>query len=143
VTDFEAIRDVVARYNLYGDGGRFDELLELFTDDAILVSDRASYDGRPEIRRLFETAAGPTPEQVRHFTATHVIDVDGDHATSRCYFQVLTAAGLDHWGRYRDELTRADGRWLFTRREVRVDGMTPGGWAEARMPEYRQGHDAP
>ena len=143
MTDSEAIRDVVARYNLYGDSGRFDELLALFTDDTTLVTDRASYDGVAQIRRMFETVAGPTPERVRHFTATHVIDVDGDEATSRCYFQVLTAAGLDHWGRYRDQLTRVDGRWLFTRREVRVDGMTPGGWADQRMPEHRRSHEAP
>jgi uncharacterized protein (TIGR02246 family) len=143
VTDSEAIRDVVARYNLYGDSGRFDELLGLFTDDATMVTDQASYEGLAQIRRLFETAVGPAPQQIRHFTSTHVIDVDGDRATSRCYFQVLTSAGLDHWGRYRDELARADGRWLFIRREVRVDGVTPGGWADDRLPQDRHGHEAP
>jgi ketosteroid isomerase-like protein len=139
VTDEEAIRDVVARYNLYGDSGRFDELLSLFSDDATLVTDEASYDGLAQIRGLFETAAGPLPERIRHFTGTFVVEVDGDRGTSRCYFQVLTAAGLDHWGRYRDELVRVDGRWLFSRREVRVDGLTPGGWADQRL----NGHDAP
>ena len=139
MTDSEAIRDVIARYNLHGDSGRLDELLGLFTEDAILVTDQATYNGRLQIRGLFETVTGPAPERIRHFTATHVIDVDGDRARVQCYFQVLTSSGLDHWGRYRDELTRADGRWLFTRREVRVDGMTPGGWADRR----RSGHDAP
>ena len=143
MTDSEAIRDVVARYNLYGDSGRFDELLGLFTDDATLVTDQASYEGPAQIRGVFETAVGPAPERIRHFTATHVIEVDGDRATSRCYFQMLTPAGLDHWGRYRDELARADGRWLFTRREVRVDGMAPGGWADTRLRRDRHGHDAP
>ena len=139
MSDSEAIRGVIARYNLYGDSGRFDELLELFTPDATLVTDQATYEGHAQIRGLFEGVVGPAPERIRHFTATHVIDVDGDHAKSRCYFQVLTSAGLDHWGRYRDELVRTDGRWRFSRREVRVDGMTPGGWAERR----RSGHDAP
>ena len=139
MTDFEAIHDVLARYNFYGDSGRIDELLQLFADDAVLVTDQATYDGRMQIRGLFESVVGPAPAQIRHFTATHVIDVDGDRATARCYFQVLTARGLDHWGRYRDELTRVDGQWLFTRREVRVDGMTPGGWADVR----RKGHEAP
>ena len=139
MTDSEAIRDVLARYNLFGDSGRIDELLELFTDDAVLVTDQATYDGRSQVRGLFEGVVGPTPVRIRHFTATHVIDVDGDRATARCYFQVLTSSGLDHWGRYRDELARIDGRWLFTRREVRVDGMTPGGWADAR----RKRHDEP
>jgi ketosteroid isomerase-like protein len=139
VSDTEAVRDVVARYNLYGDSGRFDELLALFADDASLVTDQASYDGKAQIRSLFEDAAGPAPERIRHFTATQVVDVDGDRARSRCYFQVLTSKGLDHWGRYRDELARTDGRWLFTRREVRVDGMTPGGWADQRLNR----HEAP
>ena len=139
MSESEAIRDVLARYNLYGDSGRIDELLELFAEDAVLVTDEATYDGRAEIRGLFESVAGPTPDRIRHFTATHVIDVEGDRATARCYFQVLTSSGLDHWGRYRDQLTRTDGRWQFTRREVRVDGMTPGGWADTR----RNGHDAP
>ena len=139
MSDPEAIRGVIARYNLYGDSGRFDELLGLFADDATLVTDASTYTGHQQIRGLFESVVGPTPEHIRHFTATHVIDVDGDRATARCYFQVLTSKGLDHWGRYRDELVRSDGRWLFTRREVRVDGMNPGGWAEQR----RSGHDAP
>jgi uncharacterized protein (TIGR02246 family) len=133
----DAIRDVIARYNLYGDSGRFDEMLALFVDDATLIVDGASYDGRAAIRGMFEMAVGPAPERIRHHTSTLVIDVDGDSATARCYFQVLTSQGLDHWGRYRDQLARIDGRWLFARREVRVDGVTPGGWAATR------GHDAP
>ena len=134
MTDEERIRDVVARYNLYGDSGRFDEMLALFADGATLSVDGTSYDGVAAIRGLFETAAGPTPEHVRHFTSTLVVDVDGERASARCYFQVLTGAGLDHWGRYRDELIRVGGDWRFARREVRVDGMTPGGWAATRLP---------
>ena len=139
MTDSEAIRDVVARYNLYGDSGRIDEMLGLFTDDATMTVDETSYDGRNGIRGLFETAVGPTPQRVRHHTSTLVIDVDGDSATAQCYFQVLTDAGLDHWGRYRDRLVRVDGAWRFARREVRVDGMTPGSWAE----QMTHVHDAP
>jgi ketosteroid isomerase-like protein len=140
VRDEEAIRDVIARYNLFGDSGRFDRMLDLFAADATLTVDGTTYDDKAAIRRLFETAAGPTPEHVRHFTSTLVLDVDGDTASARCYFQVLTEQGLDHWGRYRDSLVRSGDRWLFTRRDVRVDGRIPGGWADARM---RQRHCAP
>jgi uncharacterized protein (TIGR02246 family) len=137
VTDEEAIRDVIARYNLYGDSGRIIEMLELFADDATLTVDGTAYDGKDAIRSLFQTAVGPVPELIRHHTSTLVIDVARDKAVAQCYFQVLTSQGLDHWGRYRDALARVDRRWLFTRREVRVDGMTAGGWAAQR------GHDAP
>src|SRR3954453_17935601 len=91
VTDEEAIRDVIARYNLYGDSGRIDEMLELFADDATLTVDGTAYDGRSAIRELFETAVGPVPELIRHHTSTLVIDVARDKAVAQCYFQVLTS----------------------------------------------------
>jgi ketosteroid isomerase-like protein len=140
VTDEEAIRDAIGRYNLFGDSGRFDQMLELFATDATLTVDGTAYDGKVAIRALFEAAAGPTPQHVRHFTSTLVIEVAGDDASARCYFQVLTDRGVDHWGRYRDSLVRSGDRWLFARRDVRVDGRVPGGWADQRM---QQAHDAP
>ena len=39
--------------------------------------------------------------------------------------------GLDHWGRYIDEYEVRDGRWVFTRRKVSLDGYVPGGMGEA------------
>ena len=142
MTDEEAIRDVIARYNLCGDRGRFDELLELFADDATLVTDEATYVGKAAIRQLLLKSAGADllPERIRHFTSTIVIDLTGrDRASVRAYFQVLTGEGLDHWGTYRDVLVRIGDRWVFSRREVRVDGMVPDGWAARRL----RRHDAP
>jgi uncharacterized protein (TIGR02246 family) len=141
VTDEEAIRDVVARYNVYGDSGRLDEMLALFADDATLTVDGTSYQGVAEIRGVFETAVGPPPQRIRHHTSTLVVDVNGEAATAQCYFQVLTDAGLDHWGRYRDRLVKVGGDWRFARREVRVEGMAAGGWAAGRT--RARGHDAP
>ena len=50
---------------------------------------------------------------------------------ARCYYQVLMHHGVDHWGRYIDEYEQRDGRWLFTRRQVTLDGYVPGGMGEA------------
>jgi uncharacterized protein (TIGR02246 family) len=135
----ESVRDLVARYNASGDSGRFDEMLALFTDEAVMeVVPGRSYRGREEIRTLFTGAAGvtsepsgPAPRLVRHFTATHQIDLrTPDEATGRCYYAVLTEQGLDHWGRYVDRYVRREGRWLFAARRVTVDGQVPGGWGE-------------
>jgi hypothetical protein len=83
----------------------------------------------------------PFPRLLRHFTATLRIQVPTpDRATAECYFQVLTDAGLDHWGRYADSFACVHGAWFFTRRTVRVEGATPGGWASGRG--YPR-HDAP
>ncbi len=67
------------------------------------------------------------PRHVRHFTATHQIDLgDRTHATGRSYFAVLMAHGLDHWGRYVDTYEERDGRWLFTLRRALTDGHREG-----------------
>jgi uncharacterized protein (TIGR02246 family) len=129
----EAIRDLVARYNANGDTGRFEQVLALFASDAVMELDGETLRGRDAIGALFErtralvkaSATAAERTHLRHFTATHQIDmVDSDHATGRCYFQVLMAHGLDHWGRYVDEYVRSDGQWLFASRRVTVDGRT-------------------
>lgn len=131
----ECIRDLVARYNAKGDAGRFDEMLALFAEDATFELEGETLHGRPAIRAYFEgvaqrTGPGRAAAFVRHFTATHQIDVLSEHeARGRCYYAVLTERGLDHWGRYLDEYRRSDGRWLFQRRKVTLDAAVPGGWA--------------
>ncbi len=135
----ESIRDLVARYNASGDAGRFDTMLELFTDDAILVVPDGTHQGRENIRMFFESVATgngrrPGVRLIRHFTATHQIDVLDLHAArGRCYYQVLTDAGLDHWGRYVDRYRRTDAGWRFQERRVSIDGTVPGGWAADRL----------
>lgn len=131
----EQIRDLVARYNANGDAGRLGPMLALFAADAVLHVDARSYTGVAEIRAMFEGAARHTRSEpgsfIRHFTATHQIDVtDRERAKGRCYFQVLTAAGLDHWGRYLDEYRCSGGTWRFQVRTIRVDARVPGGWAD-------------
>ena len=131
----ESIRDLVARYNANGDAGRFDPMLELFDEEAMLEipPDRIAR-GRAEIRAFFESVASRTGSHegarvghVRHLTATHQIDVQGPSAaTGRLYFVVLSDGGLDHWGRYVDEYRRVGERWLLSRRRVTVDGRAPG-----------------
>jgi 3-phenylpropionate/cinnamic acid dioxygenase small subunit len=132
----EAIRDLVARYNANGDSGRFDAMLALFAEDATLELEAETLHGKPDIRAFFErvaerTGPGRASTFVRHFTATHQIDVlSADEARGRCYYAVLTDRGLDHWGRYLDEYRRHAGRWLFQRRKVTLDAAVPGGWGD-------------
>jgi hypothetical protein len=132
----ESIRDLVARYNANGDSGRFAQVMELFAPDAQMDIDGEVKTGIDEILTIFtgvrDDLGAPSgggsshPAYVRHLTATHQIDiVDRHHATGRCYYQVLTRIGLDHWGRYVDQYRTVDGQWRFARREVSVDGRSP------------------
>jgi len=136
----EAIRDLVNRYNSTADSGRFDETVDLFAPDAVMETLDETHDGRDAIRAMFEgvkgsfaTFAGDATRYMRHFTWTLQIDVvSATTARSRCYYQVLMPQGLDHWGRYIDEFAVDDGRWVFSRRRVTVDGQAANGWAAAR-----------
>lgn len=139
----EGIRDLVARYNSYGDAGRIDAQLGLFASDASLeVEDLRVYRGIEAIRSLLSGAKGDAaagrdskdggaPVSIRHHVSTHQIDVSSrDQATGRCYFSVYTPSGVDHWGRYVDAYREIDGHWRFTSRVVTVEGQVTGGWAE-------------
>lgn len=139
----EAIRDLVARYSALGDSGRLDALAELFCADAELEVEGRVHRGRPELRELFERAAGEARagagiRLLRHHVSTHTIDLLAeDRARGRCYYLVLTEVGLDHWGRYADAYRAQGGIWRFERRAVTVDGATPGGWAERTRTRLR------
>lgn len=144
----ESIRDLVARYNANGDSGRFDHMLELFADDAVMDLESPDgavrrFEGRDRIATIFtatkaswdaqaESADGPAAgrprHHVRHFVATHQIDVDNEtRARGRSYFVVLMPHGVDHWGRYVDEYGVRSGRWVITSRRAISDGKAPGG----------------
>jgi len=152
----ECIRDTIVRYNANGDAARWDELEALFAPDAVMDIDGQIYEGRPAIMAMFrtvqlsavhdDTGSGPHEAHttmaewlargnkpfVRHFTATTQIDVLSEtRATARSYYLVLTVHGLDHWGRYIDDLTLVDGRWVFGRRQHRLDAAIEGGRAAA------------
>lgn len=156
----EAIRDLVARYNANGDSGRFDAVLSLFADDAVMQIDSAdgprSFTGLAEIATIFTgtrdlwatagSADGPSPgltsggapQYVRHHVSTLQIDVDDpSHASGYAYFIVVMRHGLDHWGRYFDRYEIRDGQWVFTFRRVVTDHRQD--WPEAAAAPARWG----
>jgi uncharacterized protein (TIGR02246 family) len=135
----ERIRDTIARYAHAVDSGRFDELVELFAPDGVLeVEGEPAHRGRDAIRAFVtvtgrDLAAGTGAPRIRHHVGDVLIEVEGpDRAHARCYFLAVTDHGVDHWGRYRDDLVRVGEGWRFAHRRVRTDGATPGSWVEGR-----------
>jgi hypothetical protein len=138
------IRNLVATYNANGDSGRFDDMVQVFTPDGVLEAGGGRHEGRDGIIRfLTGVADGPEPaaptaeprarSYVRHMVATHKIDVvSSQRATGYAYYQVITAIGLDHWGRYFDEYVIVDGTWLIAHRRATTDGAVEGSWAHGR-----------
>jgi hypothetical protein len=129
----ERIRDAIARYAHFADGGRLEELAALFAEDGTLeIAGRPPLTGRAAIvtflngvKRTPDAGASPF---IRHHVSSVRIDVQGaNEATAASYFFVITERGPDHWGRYRDDFIRIDEEWLFKRRRVRVDGKAMSG----------------
>jgi 3-phenylpropionate/cinnamic acid dioxygenase small subunit len=135
----EQIRETITRYAHYVDGGRFDELVELFATDGVLeVEGEPAHRGRDAIRAFVtgtgrDLAAATGAPRIRHHVSNLLIELAGpDRARARCYFLAVTDRGVDHWGRYRDDLVREGAGWLFAQRNVRTDGAAAGSWVEER-----------
>ena len=135
----EQIRDTIARYAHCVDGGQLDDLVELFMPDGVLeIEGQPPHRGRDAILAFVtgtgqDLAADTGAPRIRHHVDNVVIELDGpDRARARCYFLAVTDGGLDHWGRYRDELECSGDRWRFARRRVHTDGAVAGGWAVGR-----------
>jgi hypothetical protein len=124
----EQIRDAIARYAHFADGGRFAELTALFAENGSLeIAGRSPLQGRAAILRFLESVRrqpqpGTSPFIRHHVSSLRIDRLGADEATSASYFFVITEHGPDHWGRYRDDFVRAGDAWLFKRRRVRVDG---------------------
>ena len=126
-TEREAIRTVMARYNIHGDRGRVDALAETFTEDGTIAFSGQATTGRAAIAERLRRRGPRNPALTvsRHHLTTSLIEIDGDQATGRTYFQVLTDIGLDHSGVYVDTLVKQKGAWFLARREVRIDWQSP------------------
>lgn len=135
----EHIRDTLARYNWSGDAGRVDDLAATFCLDGVLeIRGLQSLRGRSEITEFLggvtlavSTAAAVDVEAtlkpiVRHNVANLLFtDLTPERAMVSSYFTVVTHVGLDHFGRYRDELVPDGDTWLIKHRKVSTDWASP------------------
>jgi 3-phenylpropionate/cinnamic acid dioxygenase small subunit len=136
----EAVRESIARYAHAVDHGKWDAAAACFTEGGVLEIRGVSRDGgvsrhegRAAVIDMFKgagrkLASTSTKAFIRHHVSSISIEVDvtAGKASATSYFFVLTEIGPDHWGTYRDLLARQDasGDWLFTERNVSVEGRT-------------------
>jgi len=137
--EHDAIRRTLATYCQLIDDGRFDEWVEVFTDDVVVAVMGQVARGRDAVRALIEPNQGPELRG-RHILSEPLIDVDpsGERAsvtTDYCFvardLTVLSA------GRYHDVLVRNAGgahRWRIAQREIVFLGDEPVGIEVAAAP---------
>ncbi|MGC1237418.1 MAG: nuclear transport factor 2 family protein [Acidimicrobiales bacterium] len=124
MNDFEAIQQLVSRYNIAFDDMDVEGWIECFTEDAYFNRSNAerSYRGHDELRELINEFS--TTFKGRHITTNYDIHVDGDRATMSCYLQLLDRDNnhsVAMFAVYDDELRKVGGEWKFTQRLLQVD----------------------
>jgi hypothetical protein len=111
--DFEAIRQLTARYNRASDEADVEAWLDCFVDSGSFTRSNAerAYRGKEELRELLTTF----PVKGRHITTDFTIEIDGDAARQSCYlvfFDRERDFQVNMFGTYDDHLIRSDGRFL-------------------------------
>lgn len=128
--DTEEIRRVLLDYCRFMDGKEFAACAALFAQDGEFVVPFGSSRGPEAIEATMEGMrgrdVGAEAGDDFHISTNHIIDVEGDTATSTSFF-LFTTVSDDGWpqtpgfGHYEDVLTREDGRWRFQSRKVLPD----------------------
>ena len=143
--DRAAIEDLQARYMFALDFGDADAYVATFTEDGVLDIVGMKWEGRENIRQIFESMPsespeegeepapkedpGPYPATGRHNITNIVIKIDGDTAEGRAYWfhygntNPERSAQLDSYGHYEDKMVKVDGQWLFSERIIYNEQM--------------------
>jgi len=115
--DRAAISELLARFCLYADQRRWEELVELYTEDGVF-----DVMGPVTGRAAILEAVSHLPEvwgHWYHFVSNEIVELDGDRARATSSFNAPYSMGgvsNNAFGRYDDELERVDGEWKFAAR---------------------------
>jgi uncharacterized protein (TIGR02246 family) len=130
--DKNAIREVLAQYCFHLDADEFEAMAALFTPDGTWDTAFGKGTGRDGIvAQARGIATGTVRPRRAHLTTNIVIVLDGDTATVRSNWAVVTnsATGpkIGSAGAYADQMVKRDGRWYFRYRKIDryiADGLT-------------------
>jgi len=128
------IKNLRIRYSTCFDEQRIDELMELFTPDAVCEFGPeygGNWEGPQTIRANYLTymEQDKEPYRVLHSITNHMVELTGaDRARGRCYLIDLNLEEgqknpLFLFGAYDDLYRKIDGRWLIHR--TRIDFFWP------------------
>ncbi len=128
MADRAAIGDVLVRYATATDGRDWDLWRTCFTDDAVLDYDTSGvFDPGGFVDHAAAALAKMSTTQ--HYVVNHVIDLDGDRATSRSYALAQHVSARDGslfslGGVYHDEFVRTGEGWRIAHRRFRASWST-------------------
>ena len=130
--DWHAIETLIMTYAERVDLGDFAGVADLFDGASyrsVLGDDVMVQDGRDAVLATFESLVRRYPDgtpRTKHVTTNLMVEVDGDTATSRCYYTVMQQTDVLPLqpiicGRYHDAFAKRDGTWRFADRLIFSD----------------------
>ena len=130
--DWHAVETLIMTYAERVDLGDFAGVADLFTHAtyrAAAGDQVTSQEGSAAVLATFEGMVRRYPDgtpRTKHVTTNLMVEVDGDVATSRCYFTVFQQTDVLALqpiiaGRYHDRFERVDGTWRFADRLIYSD----------------------
>ncbi len=147
--DRAAIEDLQARYLFALDFHDPDLYVSTFTEDGVLDYGSGDVKGRQAIKEVIARMPSPAPAAgglraaaARHNISNIVIKVDGNKAVSRSYWfhysndNPQRRGVFDGFGHYEDELIKANGKWLFTKRKIYNEGRDEWAYKGGKNPAW-------
>jgi ketosteroid isomerase-like protein len=129
--DKEELRSLRDAYHACINDGRYGDIAELFSDDAVVeLGYLARYAGRNEIDTGFRGMAERERFFIKQFIHSHSVEVAGDSASGRSYLEARYGRyGVSYLvsGRYDDTYRRVDGVWRFSRMAIDFYYTVPAG----------------
>lgn len=111
------------RMNAYADAtfrGDVEAYLDCWAEDGVRIGNGEEVRGKDALRAQW-SKFWAWLDKMTFFTEVGAIEVDGDHATARCWCREILflkgGAVRKVVGVYEDQLVRQDGAWRFARRE--------------------------
>ncbi len=122
LADIADIRRVLAAYCQSLDDGRFDDWIDLFTEDCVFVVMGMRARGRHELQALIEP--NQTDElRGKHMISEPLIDLDRDVAAVATDFMFISRTNeVLQAGRYHDTVRRNPDGWRIAEREIVFTG---------------------
>lgn len=139
IEDRLEIAQLRARYCHCVDQRRWDDLMDLFTDDVEFQGRLDQVHGKDALMAYFERSS-QAMEAFWHRSMNETLELDGDRASGAAYFDapcVVNGTAMLCAGRYEDAFVKRDARWLFSSRTMTFFYFTPlsEGWREGALPE--------
>ena len=124
--DESDIRRLLAMYCQLIDDGRFDEWIQLFTDDIEFVVMGMHKHGHAELRGFIEPSQ-QEDARGKHMISEPWIEVTSDTTADATtdFAWVSKQGSIGQSGRYHDQIVHDGARWRFRRREIVFTGDQP------------------